>query len=218
MSATGAPSVIQTAQTVAVTATSDTETASVTISLTPDAISIVPAGVNLHARQKQRFAAMVASGAGDAEPITWILTPQVGTLDDDGLFTAPDAIPDEGTLTVTAVEGLGRQVSAKVTLTPEPWRGLGTVLLAGYLFVVFCAVYLMIALWPSEIPNIDGLKTSQAQAQAKLDKSKLELKSELSPPSATTPPPKGSTTNPDSKAPQRRPPHGSRYRTPSSIN
>jgi hypothetical protein len=91
-------------------------------------------------------------------------------------------------------------VSAKVTLTPEPWRGLGTVLLASYLFVVFCVVYLVIALWPSEIPNIDLLKANQAQAQANLDKSKLALKTELGPSSPNPPPPGGSTAKPGSTA------------------
>ena len=196
-----APSVVQTAQTVAVTAATLNDTASVSISLTPDAISIVPAAVNLHARQKQKFAAIVASGTCEAEPLTWILTPQVGALDGAGVYTAPDVIPDDGTLTVTAASmRLGKQVSAKVTLTPEPWRGLGPVLLAGYLLVVFWVVYLMIALWPSEIPNIDALKTSQAQAQASLDKSKLDLKTELGPGNTTPPASGGSAAKPATTA------------------
>jgi hypothetical protein len=160
---------------VAVTATSASATASVTISLTPDAISIVPAAVNLHAGQKQKFVAMVASGSGENEPVTWIISPTVGKLGTDGAYEAPEVISDDGTLTVTAAAmRLGKQAIAKVTLTPKPWSGLGPLLLASYLFVVFCVVYLMIGLWPSEIPNIDALKTEQAQAQSTLDKSKLD--------------------------------------------
>jgi len=158
--------------------------------------------VNLHARQKQKFVAIVASGLGDAEPVTWILTPEVGTLDDEGSYTAPNEIPDDGTLTVTAASKLlGKQVSAKVTLVPEPWRGLGPVLLAGYLFVVFSVVYLMIALWPSEIPNIEALKTNQAQAQANLDKTKLALKTELGTNNATQSSSGGAVATPASKPP-----------------
>jgi hypothetical protein len=177
-----APSSVPSAQTVAVTATLPTESASVTVSLTPDAISIVPASVELHAKQPQKFIAMVASPVGDAEPITWILAPQVGTLSNDGLYTPPDTIPDNGALTVTAVsKQLGKQASAKVTLTPEPWRGSGPLLLGAYILLVFSVVYLMIALWPSEIPNIDALKADQAQAQATLDQRKLDLQKALGP-------------------------------------
>jgi hypothetical protein len=165
---------------VAVSATSATAAASVTISLSPDAISIVPAEVCLHAGQKQQFQAIVASGSGDAEPITWILTPDVEGLDQKGLYTVRGPIPDDGTLTVTAVsKRLGKQASAKVTLKPEPWRGAGPILLAAYLFLVFCVVYLMILLWPSEVRNVDVLKANQAQAQANHDKSELALKTEL---------------------------------------
>ena len=144
---------------------------------------------------------MVASGSGDAEPITWILVPEVGLLDDQGLYTAPEVIPDDGTLTVTAAaRRLGKQVSSKVTLMPEPWGGLGPLLLAGYLFVVFCAVYLLVWLWPSEIPNIDALKAEQAQVQSNLDKSKLALQTTLGPTSPTSPAPGGSTSKPGSNA------------------
>ena len=175
-----APAIVQTAQTIAVSATSATDTASVTISLTPDAISIMPTAVELHANQKQKFEAIVASGASEPEPITWILAPQVGSLDDTGLYTAPDTIPDDGLLIVTAAsKRLGMKTSAKVTLSPEPWHGFGTVLLGSYLFLVFSVVYLMMGLWPSEVPNIDALKADQAQAQSNLDKSKLALQTAL---------------------------------------
>jgi hypothetical protein len=175
-----APSIVQTAQTVAVTAATPTDTASITISLTPEAMSIVPPAVELHAGQKQQFMAIVASGAGEGESIDWILSPQVGELDEKGLYTAPDVIPDNGTLTITAAcRHLGKQTSAKVTLTPEPWRGFGADLLACYLFLVFSVVFLMILLWPSEIPNIDTLKADQVQAQSNVDKKKLALQTGL---------------------------------------
>jgi len=168
-----APSIVQAAQSVAVTAISVSETASVTIAISPDAITIVPQTVVLHSKQTQKFVAIVA---GDGEKPTWVLTPQVGTMDENGMYTAPDSIPDDGTLAVTAVSmRLGKQTSAKVTLSPEPWHGIGPVLLGCYLFLVFSVVYLMIGLWPSEIMNIDALKTEQAEAQSNFEKSNTAL-------------------------------------------
>jgi hypothetical protein len=198
-----APSIVQSAQTVAVTGTSATDTASVSISLTPDAISIIPAAVCLHVGQEQQFVAVVASGSDDAAKVTWILTPKVGDLDDKGLYKPPVVIPDDGTLTVTAAcTKLGKQASARVTLTPEPWRGFGPILLAGYLFLVFCVVYLMIDLWPSEIPSIDTLKANVAQAQSNLDKSKLALQTAL----AASGPGNSGTANPPKAGAPARPP------------
>ena len=171
-----APSILQAAQTVVVTATTATDTASVTISLTPDAISIVPAVVELQAKQTQHFEAIVASALGEAEEITWVLAPQIGTLDTNGSYTAPDTIPSDTTLTVTAAcKKLGKQTSAKVTLTPEPWRGIGPALLAAYLFIVFLSVYLLIAIWPTEVSNIDLLAAAQAQAKITVENTELAL-------------------------------------------
>jgi len=175
-----APSVVQAPQTVAVIAASSEDTCGVTISLTPDAISILPAAVTLSKGQKQQFVAVLASGASDDANIQWNLSPQAGDLDATGLYTAPASVPDDGTVTVTAVATrLGRTTTSKVTLAPEPWRGPSTVLLAGYIFLIFCVVYLLIGLWPSEISNIDALKVDQAQAQSSLDKSKLALQTAL---------------------------------------
>jgi len=177
-----APSIVQTSQTVAITATSSIDTASVTLALTPNAISIVPATVCLHAGQPQQFEAIAPTGY----EVTWTFSPQVGTMT-GAVYTAPDPIPDDGTLTVTATsKQLGIHADAKVTLTPEPWRGLGPVLLAAYLFLVFSVVYLMIELWPGEIPNIDLLKADQATAQSNLDKSTLALQNALATVSGST--------------------------------
>src|ERR1700743_3563267 len=99
-SATYVAPLIQSEQTVAITAVSASGAASTTIALTPDAVSIMPASVELHARQKQQFAAIVASGLCNEEKVTWVLAPMVGTLDQTGLYTAPDVIPANGKLFV----------------------------------------------------------------------------------------------------------------------
>lgn len=188
-----APAIVQSEQTVAITATSESGAVSITISLTPTAISIVPPTVELHGGQKQRFTAVVASG--NAQDVTWVVAPDVGKLDLDpdntlsAIYTADALIPTDGILTVTAVcKNLGKQASSRITLTPEPWRGLGPALLAGYLFIVFLSVYLLIALWPSDVANIDQLKTAQAQAQVDLDRSEQALKSADSEAAALTGP------------------------------
>src|ERR1700753_2894792 len=87
-----APAIVQAAQIVAVTATSEDDAASGSISLTTEAISIIPSAVTLHGGQKQRFVAIVASEPSSPEEIEWVLSPEVGTLDREGLYTAPDLI------------------------------------------------------------------------------------------------------------------------------
>ena len=117
-----APASIDTQQTVTVTATSqadNTKSASATITLMPPvAVSVSPASATLSASQTQAFTATVANTANTA--VTWSLSPNVGTIDASGLYTAPDSISSGQTVTVTATSQADstQTASAIVTLTP----------------------------------------------------------------------------------------------------
>ena len=112
-----APSPISTRQTVTITATSisdTTKSASVQIQINPASITVSPATVTLAANGAQQFSATGGSGN-----YAWSISPQSGSIDQTGLYTAPGAITSVGTVTVTAtsVEDSTTFGTAKITLT-----------------------------------------------------------------------------------------------------
>jgi len=90
-----------------------------------------------------------------AEGVQWVISPQVGQLDDQtGLYKAPAEITDSATITITATtRGSRKQASATINLVPPPWKGRGVNLLGAFLLAVFSLVYLLIALWPPSEPT-----------------------------------------------------------------
>lgn len=175
-----APPVVAAAQTVAVIADGNNDSASATICLTPYAISIVPAKVDLKAGQEQKFVAIVAGaspGAGApalvgpslANP-TWILSPPLGSVSQDGLYKAPSEIRDSTTVTITATsEASGKQATAAINLSSPPWTGTGVQLLGGFLLLVFALVFLMVLLWPPALPSPDTAKANRTEAEKTLE-------------------------------------------------
>jgi len=192
-----APAVIAAPQSIALIAASGSDSASATIALTPDVVSVVPAEVNLNAGKTQTFTAMVGAPADPSDPVVWILNPEVGTLDQSGLYTAPADIPDSTTVTVTAArKGLGKQASGKVNLAPSPWKGAGVDVLGAYLLLVFCVVFAMIRLWPPTTLTPEAAAANRLQAEATLQAKVKDLQSAaaaLAQPSATT---AAATSNP----------------------
>jgi hypothetical protein len=98
------PSTFSTTQTVPITATSmadPTKSTTATISLASAVlISLVPATVSLNAGQTQQFSANVTGTSNTA--VTWALSPQVGTIDPTGLYTAPATVSTAQNITVIA--------------------------------------------------------------------------------------------------------------------
>jgi len=100
-----APSTVTAATKVTVTATSTqdptkTGTATVNLTATPAATVVVtPATVTLNSSQTQQFLATVQNGTSG---VTWSISPQVGTIDQSGLYTAPSVITGTQKITVTA--------------------------------------------------------------------------------------------------------------------
>jgi hypothetical protein len=173
-----APSSLGTgAQTIALIASTASDSASATISLTP--IAIVPAKVALNADEEQRFLVSIeqpaataeATAAATPENITWILSPQLGTLDEKtGLYKAPHEIPDPTTVSVIATTPtLGKQGVAIVNLTSTPWRGIGVDILGAYLLLVFSVVFLMMGLWPPALPSPETARADRIEAERKLE-------------------------------------------------
>jgi hypothetical protein len=174
-----APPIVATAQTIAVIASGNNDSASATISLTPDAISIVPAQADLKADQLQQFIAIVAGSApvtaapsgAPAGKVTWILSPPLGSLNQDGLYKAPPEILDTTKVNVTATTEAGKQATAVVNLSSPPWTGMGVQLLGGYLLLVFMLVFLMVLLWPPALPSPETAKSDRADAEKTLTES-----------------------------------------------
>ncbi len=117
-----APGTIASSQTVTVTATSEADTsktASAEIALVPSvALSAGPATVTLYAFQTQQFSATLNYESTYIGP-TWSLNPNVGTIDETGLYTAPSIITTQQTVTVTVTTGEGYTTTATITLMPH---------------------------------------------------------------------------------------------------
>jgi hypothetical protein len=158
---------VSTAQTITVIASVNDDSASATIYLTPDAISIVPAKADLQAGESQQFTDKVAGAA--PEEVTWILSPPLGTLSEKGSYKAPTKIPDTTKVNVTAMGAVsGKQATAVVNLNSPPWTGVGVQLLGGFLLVVFMLVFLMVLLWPPALPSPDAAKADRTEAEKTL--------------------------------------------------
>ena len=167
-----APQVVANTEAVAIIANTDHDSASTMISLTPDAITIVPQRVDLKADQEQQFIAIVAAApiATEAPDITWILSPPLGSLEETGLFKAPPEIRESTTVSVIAASHtLGRQAVATVNLASPLWQGGGVHLLGVFLLCVFSLVYLMIGLWPPALPSPDTARANRIEAEKTLE-------------------------------------------------
>jgi RHS repeat-associated protein len=117
-----APASVSSQQAVTVTATSGSESATAVITLMPPvAVSVAPASVTLtNGDQQQQFTATVLDSIGSTA-VTWSISPSgVGTLDQTGLYTAPDSMTAPGQVTVTATSQFdpSKSGSATITLTP----------------------------------------------------------------------------------------------------
>lgn len=181
-----APPIVATAQTIAVIASGNNDSASASISLTPDAISIVPAQAELNAGERQEFIAIVAGApAGTAAPlpsgsapgkVSWIVSPPLGKMSqiqDKDVYEAPLEIPDSIKVNVTATsKDTGKQATAVVNLSSPPWTGVGVQLLGGFLLLVFTLVFLMVLLWPPALPSPDTAKANRTEAERTLEERK----------------------------------------------
>ncbi len=118
-----APSSIGTAQTVTVTATTQTGASisgSASITLAPPvSVSLAPGSVTLAPSGTQAFTATVAAASNTA--VTWSLNRAVGSISSSGVYTAPASIstPQTVTVTATSVADNTKSASAGISLAPS---------------------------------------------------------------------------------------------------
>ena len=120
-----APALISSGQTITVSATSIADptksgTAVITLNLIPAiAVSVAPASVSLAPSQTQQFTPAVTGTPNAA--ITWTLSPAVGTISSNGLYTAPPSIVGLQNITVTATSTTDptKTATASIAITPQ---------------------------------------------------------------------------------------------------
>ena len=87
-------------------------------------IWIGPTSATLIAGGQQQFTATVAGTSNTA--VTWSMSPSVGTLTTNGLYTAPGAISASQNITITATSVANPNASATATVTLNPGGTTGT--------------------------------------------------------------------------------------------
>ena len=112
-----APASIGVAQTVTVTATSvenPTQSGSATVDLVPVVVSLSPTSATLGASGTQQFTPTVSGTPNTA--VTWAISPATGSIDANGLYTAPASIAAAQTVTVTATSVADPNKSGNATV------------------------------------------------------------------------------------------------------
>ena len=111
-----APGSVSAPQTIIVTATAGTATASSTVTLVPVTAAVAPLTTSLNAGQAQQFTATVTGATNSA--VSWSLNPAVGSISTAGLYTAPASVTATQNITVTATAAGGTTALSVVTLVP----------------------------------------------------------------------------------------------------
>src|SRR5262249_11910866 len=91
----------------------------IAVSLSPSAVTLTPGGT-------QQFTATVTGTSNTG--VNWSLNPAVGSIDANGLYTAPSTLTSSTTVTVTATsaDDNTRSASATITLNPPVIQTLAT--------------------------------------------------------------------------------------------
>ncbi len=122
-----APAAVPSPATVTVTAVAnadDTKSASATVTITggsPVSVSVVPANVSVTVGHSQTFLAMVNNTSDTS--VTWQVNgvtggaAATGTIDANGVYTAPATVPSPATVTVTAISNADPSKSASAAVT-----------------------------------------------------------------------------------------------------
>jgi len=88
------------------------------VSIVAGNITISPTSASLTATQTQQFTATVTNQSSTA--LNWSINPQVGTISNTGLYTAPATVPGTETVTITATSQANSALSAWATVTLSP--------------------------------------------------------------------------------------------------
>jgi len=138
-----APASINTAQTVAITATSvvdGTKSATATINLQPPPsppsppassmrVVITPPFPSVTAPNALKFSATVSGSSNNA--VTWSINPKVGQIDATGLYTSPSTVAATQIVTITATAAANSAVSSNTGIIVMPGSGVAVTLSPG---------------------------------------------------------------------------------------
>jgi hypothetical protein len=83
-------------------------------------VYLTPTAASLHANQSQEFIASVA-GMRNTD-VTWSLSPNVGTMADPAIYTAPVHVASNQTVKITATSVADKTKSASAVVTLKPLR------------------------------------------------------------------------------------------------
>jgi hypothetical protein len=98
---------------------SKTGTASITITVPAATVSVSPGSVTLQPSQGQQFWATVSNRV--TQTVNWTLSPNVGTINSAGVYTAPATIAAPQTVTVIATSVLNGSLQGTATITLLPF-------------------------------------------------------------------------------------------------
>ena len=118
-----APSTISSTTTVEVDGVSvadSTKVAKAIITLVPLLVSLTPATADVSGGQTQQFTTGITGTSNQG--VTWSIQPGVGTIDSNGLYTAPPTVLTAQNVTVTAQSIVAQtsRATAQVVLSPPP--------------------------------------------------------------------------------------------------
>ena len=83
-------------------------------------IRVIPASATLTASQTREFSTLITTHPTNA-PVTWSISPSgLGSIDANGVYTAPDSISSQQTVTLTATSVADPSLSASATITLSP--------------------------------------------------------------------------------------------------
>ena len=137
-----APSSVATSQKITVTATSNFDqtsngTATITLNASPTiTVTVSPSSASLTASQSQLFMATVQNSTLG---VSWSISPQTGSIDNNGLYIAPSLVTTTQKITVTATSLADSTKTGTATITLTTLIGVGDGapdLSLGYEFIV----------------------------------------------------------------------------------
>jgi hypothetical protein len=121
--------------------------------------------------------------------MTWNLSPNIGAIDKDGKYRAPEEFDEDTSIKLTAIDSTsGNRAEASITLVPPAWRGVGASLLGFYIVLVFFTVFLLIGLWPLGPANAEPGKAARSDAPTAQTNSDLKVAAGPLAPHNTEPP------------------------------
>lgn len=89
------------------------------VRLSSGRVVVSPATADLKISEHQQFTATVGGAPG---PVRWSINPKTGTIDSQGVYTAPRSVSTQATVTVTATNVKNPNKSSNSRITLEPGR------------------------------------------------------------------------------------------------